>query len=377
MDIPAHATRLTQRITALDGLRAFLALLITAYHLGAPGIHGAVVALPVFYAMSGTLITSLLLAEVRKHGRVRLPRFVLNRFLRIAPPVVVLVIGVSVLWPVVGGFNRSVEDLGVAATLALTWTTNIARAFFGIRQGVLDPLWSLSAEEQFYVLWPVLFAVLIGWRRGRRALVVALLLFIVVGPALCAPFFVPGVDAAPAAVYYSPPISMSSLASGCLGALVLDRLRATGRWSSRAARVSTWGGLIALLAIAAAFHPGWKSDPLLIIGALPLSGAAAACFIAGLGTVETLPARVLSVRPLAWYGARASYSLYLWHLVVLAILTPYLGGVSGRLGILVVAVGIGALFGIAVEQPADRFRKWALRPRSSGQRALDTAAGQP
>ena len=363
MDIPVHATSLTQRIPALDGLRALLALLITAYHLGAPFLHGAVVALPVFYALSGTLITSLLLAEVRRHGRVRLPRFVLNRFLRIAPPVVVLVLGVSLLWPVVGGFNRSVDDLGVAAALALTWTTNIARAYAGIRQGVLDPLWSLSAEEQFYVLWPALFAVLIGWRRGKRALVVILALFIVVGPALCVPFFVPSTDDGPAPVYYAPPISMASLASGCLGALVLDRLRTSGRWSTRTARASTWIGLVALIGIAAAFPATWKSDPLLIIGALPLSGAAAACCIAGLGTAETLPARVLRLRPLAWYGARASYSLYLWHLVVLALLTPWLDGVLGRLVILAVAVVVGAGLGIAVEQPADRLRRWLLRPR--------------
>jgi peptidoglycan/LPS O-acetylase OafA/YrhL len=374
MDLPVTSAPGSQRIQPLDGLRAVLALAITAYHLGAPYVEGAVVALPVFYALSGTLITSLLLAERRRHGRIRLLRFVMNRFLRIAPPVVVLVIVVAATWPAVGGFNDSNDDLGVAVTLALTWTTNVGRAFFGIRQGALDPLWSLSAEEQFYVLWPALFTALVGVARGRRALTGILLVFMVVGPAVCAPFFAPSPDAGPAAVYYAPPISMSSLASGCLGALVLDEFRRTGRWTARRAHLTTWTSFLVLVGIAACFTPAWKSDPFLVIVALPAAGAAAACFIAGLGTSDTVPSRILGVRPLAWYGARASYSLYIWHLVVLAVAEPFIDGVAGRAVILVVAVMVGGALGIAVEQPADRFRRWVLRRPAGPERRAATAA---
>jgi peptidoglycan/LPS O-acetylase OafA/YrhL len=364
MDIPLHAVRVSDRASALDGLRAVLAVAISAYHMGAPGLQSAVLALPVFYALSGTLITSLLLAELRRRGRVRLGRFVLNRLLRIAPPVLVLVAAVALLWPEVGGYGGSTSDLGLAVGLALTWTTNLGRAFAGVHQGVLDPLWSLSAEEQFYVFWPVLAALLLPLRRSRRLLPWILAAVIVVGPLCCAPFFAPSPDAGPASIYYAPPISMSSLASGCLAALVLDRLRRAGRWSRRSGRFATWCGLAVLAGLAVSFPADWNSDPIAILVVIPVSGCAAAVAIAGLGTSDTLPARLLAFRPLAWFGARASYSLYLWHLVVLALIEPRVDGVIGRAIALAVALVVGVLGGVLVEIPTDRFRRWALRPRT-------------
>lgn len=364
MDVPVLASRISDRISALDGLRALLAVAISAYHMGAPGLQSAVLALPVFYALSGTLITSLLLAEVRRHGRVRLARFVLNRLLRIAPPVLVLTAAVALLWPWVGGYGESTKDLGLAAGLALTWTTNIGRAYFGIHQGVFDPLWSLSAEEQFYLFWPVLAALMLPVLRRRHALLWILGAIVVLGPASCAPFFTPSPDAGPAAVYYAPPVSMSSLASGCLAALVLDHLRQRERWSARSGRVATWTGLGLLTVLVLVMPPHWKSIPLIILGAVPAAGFVAAVFIAGLGTADTAVARVLAWRPLAWFGARASYSLYLWHLVALALIEPRVDGVLGRALALGVALVIGLLGGVLVELPSDRFRRWLLRPRA-------------
>lgn len=364
MDIPVNAQQISDRISALDGLRAVLAVSIAAYHMGAPGLQSAVLALPVFYALSGTLITSLLLAELRRHDRVRLGRFVLNRFLRIAPPVLVLVAVVAMIWPWVGGYGESTDDLGLATGLALTWTTNLARAFFGIHQGVLDPLWSLSAEEQFYVFWPVVAALLLPFRLGRRSLPWVLGAFIVLGPLACAPLFVPSSDAGPAAVYYAPPISMSSLAAGCLAALLLDRLRRDGRWNGTAGRIATWGGLGTLLSLVLLFPVDWKSDPVAILVLIPLAGSVAAVFIAGLGTSDSIVARALAWRPLASFGARASYSLYLWHLVVLALIEPRIDGVLGRAIALGVALVVGVLGGVLVEQPTDRFRRWLLRPKA-------------
>ncbi|MDN3477813.1 acyltransferase [Curtobacterium sp. APC 4022] len=365
MDIPIATSRAPARIAALDGLRAVLAISISAYHMGAPGLQSAVLALPVFYALSGTLITSLLLAELHRHGRVRLGRFVLNRSLRIAPPVIVVVVAVALLWPWVGGYGESTSNLGLAAGLALTWTTNIGRAFLGVHQGVLDPLWSLSAEEQFYVFWPVLAALLLPVGRGRRLLLGILVAIVVLGPLCCAPFFTPSPDGGPASIYYAPPLSMSSLASGCLAALVLDRLRRSGRWSGTAGRLTTWCSLATLTALAALFPADWKSDPLALLLTIPLAGAVAAACIVGLGTSDSLPARLLAVRPLAWFGARASYSLYLSHLVVLALVEPRIDGVVGRAIAFAVAILVGCIGGVLVETPTDRFRRWVMRPRTS------------
>lgn len=364
MDVPLHSSRISDRVSALDGLRAVLATAICAYHLGAPGLQSAVLALPVFYALSGTLITSLLLAEVHRHGRVRLGRFVLNRLLRIAPPVLVLTAVVALLWPWVGGYGGSTTDLGLAVGLALTWTTNLGRAYLGIHQGVLDPLWSLSAEEQFYVFWPVLAALALPVVRRRRALFWVLGAVIVVGPLSCVPFFAPSPDGGPALVYYAPPLSMSSLASGCFAALLLDHLRRSERWTARAGRTATWTGFVLLAALVVLMPAQWKSDPLVVLGMVPASGLVAAVFIAGLGTADTVVARVLAWRPLAWYGARASYSLYLSHFVVLALVESWVDGIPGRALALGLALVVGALGGLFVEIPTDRLRRRLMRPKA-------------
>lgn len=361
MDVPLNARRLTQRISSLDGPRAVLAVLIAAYHLGAPGTRGAVLALPTFYALSGSLITSLLLAEFRRDGSIRIGRFVVNRSLRIVPPILVLVAVVAALWPLVGDFGDPTTDRALAVTLALTWTTNIARAFFGERQGVFDPLWSLSAEEQFYLVWPPLVALLLVLRHGRRWLLGVLAVIVVAGPVVCVPLYAPSPDAGPAAVYYAPPLSMSSLAAGCCAALLLDRFRTRGRWSDRIGRAATWSGAAALAALMITLPADWRSNAVAILIVIPAAGLASAVLVTGLGTTETALARALSVRPLSWFGARASYSLYIWHLPVAALVLPHVDGVAGRALALGLALLTGLVGGLLIEQPADRLRRWVVR----------------
>jgi peptidoglycan/LPS O-acetylase OafA/YrhL len=213
------------------------------------------------------------------------------------------------------------------------------------------------------VLWPLLVVLSFAVRWGRRWLTVVLAAVIVVGPITCIPLFAPSPDAGPASVYYAPPISMSSLASGCLAALVLDRLRTTGRWRARTGTSVTWCGVGLLAVLAVLLPPGWKSDPVALLGMIPAAGVASALLVTGLGTSDTVLSRALSARPLAWFGARASYSMYIWHMTVAAVVLPLVDGVPGRALALLVAIAVGVLGGVAVEQPADRLRRRLLRPR--------------
>ena len=272
--------------------------------------------------------------------------------------------------PEVGGVSGSTEDLGLANGLALTRTSNLGRVLAGIRSGVLDPLWSLSAEEQFYVVWPVFAALTLPFVTGQRVVPWILGVMIVIGPLCCLLFFAPSTDAGPPAVIRAPDQHVLAGVGmpGGTGARrprttgTLDRARGAGRDVVRTPRPAAPRSAL----------PGWVE-----VRTRRRDRRATGCrrprcdHRRQLRTSNTLPARLLAWPPLAWFGARASYSLYLWHLVVLALVEPVIDGVVGRAVALAAALVVGILRGLLVELPADHFRR-----RLHHRRAVPVATGR-
>ena len=163
-----------RRIPSLDGLRAVSIVLVVLSHtksllpagmvrcglfryLVGGGLHGV----QVFFVISGYLITTLLLREVENTGNISLRRFYLRRILRIFPPFYAYLVVVAVLW-MAGHGREDVKTFFAAATYTIVYLRH--------PQGwLLQHAWSLSIEEQFYLVWPavLLFA-------HRRAVVVRL-----------------------------------------------------------------------------------------------------------------------------------------------------------------------------------------------------------
>jgi peptidoglycan/LPS O-acetylase OafA/YrhL len=166
------------RYAGLDGLRALAVVLVVVYHLF-PGwvLHSGFVGVDVFFVISGFLITSLLLREHDRTGRIALLAFWTRRARRLLPALAVVVtVSASVAWLVGGdvllGLGRQV--LG-AITFSSNWASISAGAsyFAGTQPELLRNLWSLAVEEQFYVLWPLLLPVFLlptprHARRRRR-----------------------------------------------------------------------------------------------------------------------------------------------------------------------------------------------------------------
>jgi peptidoglycan/LPS O-acetylase OafA/YrhL len=130
---------------ALDGLRGVAALLVMSFHFQIPGWSGGFLGVDVFFVLSGFLITSLLLEEWQRSGTVCLRRFFLRRALRLFPALVLVLLVtapfVSYRWPLV----------------ALGYVANWALAFKFVTFGPISHVWSLSVEEQFYLIWPIVF----------------------------------------------------------------------------------------------------------------------------------------------------------------------------------------------------------------------------
>ncbi|HEV7681995.1 MAG TPA: acyltransferase [Pyrinomonadaceae bacterium] len=212
-----------QRIPSLDGLRALSIALVIIGHAyqGATNtspttpvwliVGNAALGVEIFFVLSGFLITSLLLQEHRQFGTISLSGFYLRRAFRILPPlwtflIVVLFLGMAGLIRVKSGGMLS----------ALTFTTNYS-PWAG--SASLDHTWSLSVEEQFYLLWPIALGVLLK-RRGRGAAAKLAFALVILAPIFRVLSHFSGSEFLASRVYWMLHTRMDALMFGCLLALV-------------------------------------------------------------------------------------------------------------------------------------------------------------
>ena len=301
---------------ALDGVRAVAVSAVVAYHLNTR-LRGGFLGVDVFFVLSGYLITSMLLREHSRTGRINALRFWGRRARRLLPAVLVLV-AVVALWTahhnaIVTFPSRRADMLSTIFYVANWHFIAVQQSYFALFTAGVSPLehmWSLAIEEQFYLLWPLaLAALMVILRRKRRPLLGLVLAVSVASAALMALLYQP---ADPTRAYVGTDTRAFELLIGAALAIVIVSrpALATRAAASRAARWM-WPGLIALVLIAFV-ELNDQSSLYFRGGALAFSVVVAV----GLGLLEvrpqSLPARALSVGPMRWLGT-VSYSLYLWH----------------------------------------------------------------
>ena len=279
----------------LDGLRGIAILIVLGAHTGVPGFAdgGGGAGVTLFFVLSGYLITSLLLAEKARTGRVDLRAFYIRRALRLFPAlaavlVVVAIIAAAGLMPQTAreGVDYRVVVLGVIFYV-VNWV-----AVAGQSIGMLGHAWSLAVEEQFYILWPTLL--LFGLRFGRTRLVLVILLLAF----LDTPYrLLLDLNGGSMHVFVGTDSRGDALLLGCVLALLETR------WHVAVG----WAGLLGLALVAAL----WPGDPGLGLQIMFIPAAAIVSTLAVAGCPS-----ILAWRPLAFVG-RISYGLYLWHGLVI------------------------------------------------------------
>lgn len=367
-----RAPRLPYR-PGLDGLRAIAVAGVVLYHAGAPWMPGGFLGVDLFFVLSGYLITSLLLVERHERGAVDLKGFWARRARRLLPAVLLLV-----AFALLAASTIARDDLtrtrgdALASLLYLTnWHLIIeSQSYFNAfgRPSLLQHLWSLAVEEQFYLLWPLLLLggiALLG--RVRTALLTALLA--IGSVALMWSLYSPGVD--PSRLYYGTDTRASTLLVGALLAFVWPAARLRGDISARATRMLDALGVAALLGMLALFWRVHDYDPGLYTGGLlgvALCGAALVAIVAHPGSRL---GRALGVAPLRWVGVR-SYGIYLWHWPVMELTRPRVDvpwhGPLLVIAQIAVSVALAALSYRYVEQP--------VRSGAAGRRLKAWLAGQ-
>lgn len=354
---PTPPPPLTNRAPALDGLRTVAILIVILYHLHVPQFEGGFIGVTVFFVLSGFLISTLLLGEHRRTGRIRLGSFWTKRLLRLYPALLALVIVGLALWSWVGDYKGASFSPGEAAFIALSYTGNLFRSYWDTTQGVFAHTWSLSMEEQFYLVWPPVLVLLFALRSRRRWLMTGLGV-VIVGAAAASwlSYRTPNSGATPD-VYFSPVLGVVPLATGCLLALLLDDERFRTWASGIAGHVGTWLGIGLLAAVQFWIDDDWTQHAWSFGVVLPVTGLISALLIGGLVSVRSPLSAALAWTPVSWFGRRVSYSAYLWHPVVIALLGTFAIGAWGKVWLVGAAllVAVGAAY--AVEVPVERLRK--------------------
>jgi peptidoglycan/LPS O-acetylase OafA/YrhL len=355
----------------LDGLRAIAVLGVLFFHLQFPWALGGYLGVETFIVISGYLITSLLLEDYRANGRINLKRFWLRRIRRLWPALYLLLTGVVALGFTIApqSLQRLREDVPAAVFYITNWLYIIRDIPYFERHTsppLLQHLWSLAIEEQFYLFWPlILWASLRLWKvKKGKFPAKGWLLFPLVLTALSAWWMgkIMLTSGNITRAYYGTDArAFGFLLGGALAVLwPLARPRPLGPRGKIAAAVGGGLGVAGLLWLYVSTH---EFIPWLYPWAFLLTDLFTALLIAATIGSEGGWGRILSHPVLRWIGTR-SYAIYLWHWPLIALFRP---GAECRWPQSVCAIGhIALTFLLAewsyqvVENPIRRrgFRAW-------------------
>jgi len=321
---PQGATQPKKRLLRpeIQALRAIAVATVVVFHYWPDLISGGYIGVDVFFAISGFLITGHLVREVDRSGHVSLAGFWARRARRILPAALLVLLFCAVATFLIVPLNlwdQFFTEIQASTLYVENWyLAHQAVDYLGAdnRPSPVQHYWSLSVEEQFYIVWPVLILIAMTIvRKGsallrRRSIIVMLALL----TGLSLAYSIWGTANDPAAAFFLTPTRVWEFGAGGLLAML-----ATSSARPQLRAVVSWLGVAMILVAAFAYTPQTRFPGVAAI--LPIAGTLAVIW-AGSPALRWAPTGWMSLRPAQWLGD-VSYSVYLWHWPLL-ILAPFL-----------------------------------------------------
>jgi len=311
-------------LTPIDGLRAVAAVLVVLFHADMPGFGNGFVGVDVFFVLSGFLITSLLLRERLATNSISLWGFYARRARRLFPAALLVLIVTAVLYqlwasPLEVATNR--PGFSFASIYVSNWYFMGQATDYFAQDSAVSPVlhyWSLSVEEQFYLVWPIVMLGVLAIRPIRERLNIAFLISLFIALFIISAVMNSGNETS---AYFNTIARAYQLIAGATLAAIMLKWNQLGKPRNDLTRLAPWvgaGSLILLLIVSTSLtslNP-WQVG---VVGVIATVG-----ILWGISTAEN--SRVFT--PLTTRSARSlgnwSYSIYLWHWPVIV-----LGGLIG------------------------------------------------
>jgi peptidoglycan/LPS O-acetylase OafA/YrhL len=359
------------RLPGLDGLRAIAVVGVLLYHAGVRAVPGGFLGVDIFFVISGFLITSILLGEAQRDGRLSLRRFYARRARRLLPALAAMLVVATAFMARFhpGDLAQARGDIAAATGyVSNLWYVLHHRSYFAAagRPEPLQHLWSLAVEEQFYLIWPLLLAILLTVRARLRVITVVALSGALASALWMRSLAIKGnvpFDTDSSRVYFGTDTHASALLLGAAAAAVMagvaNRRARSGRRMPGALRAAIdLVGLAGVGVLVLAMHEvGYYTTPGLYRGGFLLIAAIGVIVVAIASAPGGWLGRVLDVAPMRVIGAR-SYGLYLWHWPVFVYTRPGLDwplhGTAALAARLAVTAALSELSFRLVESPLRR-----------------------
>lgn len=360
----------------LDGVRALSVIAVILYHGGFSFMSGGFFGVEVFFVVSGFLITSLLIEERDRDGGVNLRQFWVRRWRRLLPALFAMLVAVGV-WAVFWGSAEQHSQLRRDYPWGIFYLANWGQilskvAYFSGTPTLLRHLWSLAVEEQWYLLWPLVFMVIArrsstDRQRGRTLVLVSLGVMVATAIGHVA-------GASANFLYLSTFTRCSGLLLGAAMGFLWRPWRIAETRRAEAGRALDAVAVVAVLALLVSFLIGHVADGSTYLWLLPMVTLASAALVGVVVHPWAHGARaVFGSRPLVEVGKR-SYGLYLWTWPVSRFADAYTGSWVRFVGAMLIAVPLSEACYRFIETPV---RKGALsrllRDRSAPQWGMFTA----
>ncbi|WP_379946616.1 acyltransferase family protein [Enterococcus devriesei] len=306
-------------ITGFDGIRSLAVIGVILYHLLPSQMRGGYLGVPVFFAVSGYLITDLLIQEWKQTGKINIKQFYYRRMKRLYPALVAMLIGASAYITL---FQRNLLNNlrgNVLSSLFYVnnwWQINHGMSYFDRFAGEspFTHIWSLAVESQNYLIWPVVFVLLMKFIKNKANVFFSILGAALISAILMAVLYVPGSD--PTRVYYGTDTRLFSILLGGALAFIWPSTRLKAQIPPQAKRILNGVGLVTMILLILAFL--FLRDDLTFVyyGGMFLVSLLSILLVAITAHPGASWNRWLTNPVFSWIGKR-SYGIYLYQFPVM------------------------------------------------------------